>query len=278
MTNLSAQADVACGTGMNSRSRRKERSMRTRFVFFVLLLTGGALQGARMTATADAAQKSDAYDTMLIKIGHIPVSQLPDALPAIEEAINTAPERYEAYYYAGYALYRASRLDEAAARAKEAQTRIHDGGGPLVERLLHIIAYRKTHPGKDAPRVRSRALYRQVPGGYTAILIDARGLGVERGMAPKIRRVDGLEVWGTKEVDPDYVIDEGIVVYGKTVEAVKQNKRCGPNPLIFRAIKPQVKVGPGDACLTGIDARALINMDKKYHYLDNNRVIFLVDN
>ena len=113
---------------------------------------------------------------------------------------------------------------------------------------------------------------------YTSVIIDARGLGVERGMSPKIRRPDGAEIWGTKDVDSDYVLEEGIVVYCKTEEAAKKNKRCGDCPLILKAVKSQVKMQGYDLCVEAADGLTLLEADKRGHFLNVNKVIFLVDN
>ena len=251
--------------------------MRVRFAFLALALLNGAVlsSSGRTPAVAGIRRKSDSYAGQIAKIRHIPVSRLADSLPQIEEAINTEPERYEAYYYAAYALYRGNRLDEATEKAKEAQARTQPND-PLIQRLLKMTAYRKAHPGKELPR--TRTIFRQAPGGYTSVIIDARGLGVERGMSPKIRRPDGTEIWGTKEVDPDYVIEQGIVVYGRTVESVKKNKRCGDRPLILKAVKSLTKMMSFDVCLTALDGQALLNADKRYHFLDANHVIILIEN
>lgn len=113
---------------------------------------------------------------------------------------------------------------------------------------------------------------------YTCVIIDARGLGVERGMAPKIRRPDGSELWGTKDADPDYVLDEGIVVYCKSEESARKNKRCGDHPLMLKAVKAQGKIMAYDVCVSVLDGQTLLDSDKQHGFLDTNHVIFLVDN
>ena len=113
---------------------------------------------------------------------------------------------------------------------------------------------------------------------YTCVIIDARGLGVERGMAPKIRRPDGSELWGTKDADPDYVLDEGIVAYCKSEETARKNKRCGDHPLILKAVKAQAKIMAYDVCVSALDGQTLLDSDKRCRFLDANHVIFLVDN
>ncbi|MCC6443012.1 MAG: hypothetical protein IT210_06075, partial [Armatimonadetes bacterium] len=73
-------------------------------------------------------------------------------------------------------------------------------------------------------------------GPYTSAIIDTRGYGVLPCMSPKIRRPNGSEVWGTVKVDPNYVIEHGIVVYARNLDEARRNKRAGDNPLILRAI------------------------------------------
>ena len=113
--------------------------------------------------------------------------------------------------------------------------------------------------------------------GITSVIIDARGLGIERGMAPKIRFKDGREVWGTVMMNPDDAIEEGIVAYATSLETAKHSKRCGAKPLLLRAIPCGEKASPFDVCLSDDDAKGLLLSNKQFHFLDTLHVIFLVD-
>jgi hypothetical protein len=110
---------------------------------------------------------------------------------------------------------------------------------------------------------------------YTSVIIDTRGLRVERSMAPKIRRSSGEEVWGTLNVDPDFVIEHGICVYARSLSEARSNKRAGQNPLIIRAIGRAGGAFNCDAVLSDEDADYLLRAGQDF--LKDCRVIFLVD-
>lgn len=112
---------------------------------------------------------------------------------------------------------------------------------------------------------------------YTSLIVDARGLGVERCMSPKIRRPDGREVWGTVRVNLDWLIEHGIVVYGLTMADARQHPRAGDNPLIVRAVGRAGGRFNSDAVVSDEDAERILAANAHSGFLDRYRVIFVVD-
>jgi hypothetical protein len=112
---------------------------------------------------------------------------------------------------------------------------------------------------------------------YTSVIIDARGLQVERCMSPKIRRADGSEIWGTVSADLDYVIEHGIVGYARSMAEALENHRAGSRPLILRAVGRQGGRFNSDPVLSETDAARLLNANRRSGFLGRYRVIFLVD-
>ena len=111
----------------------------------------------------------------------------------------------------------------------------------------------------------------------TSVIIDLRGLNVERSMSPKIKLVDGTQVWGTLRVSPEFVIDQGIVAYATNMSDAKRNRRAGDNPLIIRASGRSGGRFATDAVLTDQDAATLIAANKRANFLRDFHVIFLLD-
>lgn len=72
--------------------------------------------------------------------------------------------------------------------------------------------------------------------GYTGIIIDTRGFHIKPSMAPKIFDQAGIEVFGTMDADPDYVIEVGIVGYAYSIDEAVEVERIGENPLIVKAV------------------------------------------
>ena len=111
----------------------------------------------------------------------------------------------------------------------------------------------------------------------TGLIIDARGQNLERCMSPKILRADGSELWGSINVDPDYVIANGIVSYANSLADARKNARAGNNPLIVRCIG----IGGGkfhsDAVVSEDTAAAILQHNKRDRFLNKFRVIFVVE-
>ncbi|MBC7526306.1 MAG: hypothetical protein H7308_02045 [Chthonomonadaceae bacterium] len=114
-------------------------------------------------------------------------------------------------------------------------------------------------------------------GPITAVIIDARGMNVERSMSPKIRRRDGSEVWGTLKVSPEFVIDQGIVAYATSMGDAKKNRRVGGNPLVIKAAGRTGGRFTTDVVITDEDADTLLQSNKKDGFLKEFRVVSLLD-
>ena len=112
---------------------------------------------------------------------------------------------------------------------------------------------------------------------YTSVIIDTRGYKVERCMSPKVLRQDGSEVWGTVKVDPDYVLEHGIVIYAHNLEQARALDRAGRNPLVIRACGTAHTAIPSDAVLSEGDANRLLSLNSRDGFMDKFHVIFVVD-
>lgn len=112
---------------------------------------------------------------------------------------------------------------------------------------------------------------------YTSVIIDTRGLGIRPAMSPKIRRQDGTEVWGTVNASTDFVIEQGIVAYAKSLEEAKAHKRAGNHPLILRAVGYAKTPGRCDPVLSDNDVRLLLTANDNSSFLNEYRVIFVID-
>jgi hypothetical protein len=112
---------------------------------------------------------------------------------------------------------------------------------------------------------------------YTSLIIDARDLGIERAMSPKILRTDGYEVWGTVKVDPDYVNDSGIVSYAQSIEKALACSRCGNNPLVVKATGKGSGPFGCDVVVSEQDAKLILDENARGKFLNRFNVIFLID-
>lgn len=76
--------------------------------------------------------------------------------------------------------------------------------------------------------------------GYTGLIINAKGLPLERTFCPGIFDTNGRAIYGVRNVDPDYAVAHGVAAYAEGKEAWTDaeigNGRAGTNPLIIQAV------------------------------------------
>jgi hypothetical protein len=126
----------------------------------------------------------------------------------------------------------------------------------------------QTPPTRHAPRI---------PMGYTGVVIDARGLGLQPSMSPRLRDAYGNTLWGNLEIAPEVVIEYGLAGWART-EAELQHPnlraRIGENPLWIRAIRVQ-GVGRNEVILDSADAERLLRENAVGGFLERLAVVFL---
>lgn len=111
---------------------------------------------------------------------------------------------------------------------------------------------------------------------YTGLIIDARGTGARPAMSPKIVDEDGKEVYGSAYVSREFAIKQGIVGYAKDVNAAKQNERVTANPIVVKGMKTTGS-GSSDIVVSNADAAGLRDASKNLSFLEQTRVLIVVD-
>lgn len=74
-------------------------------------------------------------------------------------------------------------------------------------------------------------------GGYTGVIIDARGMQVTPALTPVIYGQDGVGAYGPFLVSRANAIEKGVAAYATTTEAAALRYRVGDRPLVVRALK-----------------------------------------
>ena len=114
--------------------------------------------------------------------------------------------------------------------------------------------------------------------GYTGVIINASGLGLEATFSPAILDTNGRVVYGITNVDKDIVINKGMVDYATAVEDATVSSRAGDNPLVVKAV--DVKGGKNSVNKVNVvvsveDADRILLANEKSAMLENLAVVFV---
>lgn len=117
---------------------------------------------------------------------------------------------------------------------------------------------------------------KEVAEEYTGVIIDCKGVDVEPAMSPALYDSDGSQVYvGNLPIDPDYVINDGIVAYSKSMDEAKKNSRVGKNPLVLKAVKSFGNF-KSDIVLKNEDVKTLLGADKNKSFLKEFKVVMVL--
>jgi hypothetical protein len=111
---------------------------------------------------------------------------------------------------------------------------------------------------------------------YTGLILDARGLGVNPAMSPKVYDPDGREVYGSAFVSRDFAISQGVVGYVKSVDQAQQTDRVKGNPAIVKAVEAK-GANKADLVVSKDDAEKLRALSQSQTFMREARVMIVVD-
>ena len=114
--------------------------------------------------------------------------------------------------------------------------------------------------------------------GYTGVIVDAYGLGLEATFSPVIYDTNGRAIYGMKNINADYAISKGMVEYAAQRDAAVANSRAGSNPLVIKAV--EVKGGRNSANRVNVvvsvdDGDKILLANEKSGMLQNCAVVFV---
>ncbi|MBF2052960.1 MAG: LPP20 family lipoprotein [Candidatus Sericytochromatia bacterium] len=132
-------------------------------------------------------------------------------------------------------------------------------------------------PTPTAIPTRTPETSKPVSGSYTGVIIDARGLGISPAMSPQIKDNDGKEIYiGDRPIDPDLVVNIGIVGYANSLDQARGNARIGNNPLVIKAVQAGGR-HKTDAVVSAAHGQQILQADSKSQFLRGSKVIFVID-
>ncbi|MBO8142579.1 MAG: hypothetical protein H0Z37_10470 [Firmicutes bacterium] len=119
---------------------------------------------------------------------------------------------------------------------------------------------------------------------YTGLVVDARGLGVRRGMAPRIVDDRGNLVYAGMEANPRLVITRGIVSYARDLDEALRHPRLAVSevypyrvPLLVTAVARVDDPFQASVVVSGADADRIRRELEKYDFLGRYAVVFVID-
>ena len=121
-------------------------------------------------------------------------------------------------------------------------------------------------PGAPAPR----------GARYTGLIIDCHGLRLRATPSPKLWSSEGQEVYGTMSVSDEFLFDQGIVAYPRSLDLARRSARVGEHPLVIRAFGLRDSTGC-EPVISHRDAQYLISENRHDHFLERCAVVFVLD-
>jgi len=114
------------------------------------------------------------------------------------------------------------------------------------------------------------------PGDYTGVIVDCRGLGLEAALGPAMLSQKGGELYISElPIDPDFVLNQGIVGYASSLAQARQNRRVGSKPLIIKGLNTSGNFRT-DVVISEPDTRQLLGLEAKFKILSQAKVIFVL--
>ena len=111
----------------------------------------------------------------------------------------------------------------------------------------------------------------KVNGGYTGLVVDCSGLGLNPVMSPVIFNSNQQPIYGYKNLDYDKVIANGMASYANNMNS--NISRAGSNPLVIKATS--IRDHNGNPVISMEDANRILMENKSSHFLDNCAVVFI---
>ena len=133
-------------------------------------------------------------------------------------------------------------------------------------------------PSVDVTGLSAQEVKAVQSSGYTGVIVDAGGLGLEATFSPVIYDTDGRAVYGMKNIDPDFAISQGMVEYASSVENALSNSRAGANPLVVKAVAVRGgrnSVNKVNVVVPVADGDRILLANEKTWMLQNCSVVFV---
>lgn len=107
-------------------------------------------------------------------------------------------------------------------------------------------------------------------GGYTGLIVDCRGLGLQPVMSAVIKNESGQPIYGYKNLNYDMVVEKGMVGY---TSDITRAPRAGSNPLVVKALS--LDNHNGNPVISTADANRVLIENGATGFLNQTNVVFV---
>jgi hypothetical protein len=111
---------------------------------------------------------------------------------------------------------------------------------------------------------------------YTGVILDCRGMKYTPVLLPKLVTRDGMELWGTVDVNTVLVGQRGVATYAYSPTAALKAGRVGARPLLINPIGT-CGTTHGDLILRPEDAVFLLQQEADGHFLSTLSITIILD-
>ena len=109
---------------------------------------------------------------------------------------------------------------------------------------------------------------------YTGVVIDAGGMELTPTYSPVIKDANGRAIYGVKNIDAAYAINNGVVEYASS-STIVSTTRAGSNPLIIKAISTTGRIkNKCDVVISVDDGNRILLENEKGRFLEKFAVVF----
>lgn len=140
-----------------------------------------------------------------------------------------------------------------------------------IEQVESIKAMNNPSAGQKDPSSPTRDA-----GGYSGLIVDARGIGARPALVPVLVDENGKEVYSPAFVSREYAVQRGICEYTRSMEGIEQSPRVMPKPLLIKGLHTMGQNGC-NIVISNADAFKLRDASTNLHFLKQCRVIIVLD-
>lgn len=110
---------------------------------------------------------------------------------------------------------------------------------------------------------------------YTGLIIDARGLELEPALYPTIVSEQGNEIYSSLFISREFAVQYGVCSYVCSMDKAIREKRIGPHPLIFKALRKSSNEN-ASVVISMADTKRIEKATERHIFLKECRVIIVM--